>query len=661
MKRIAAVLTGIILLVACTACNNFFHELIPPDDNRISEFKLEGQTENADINNNDNIINIPWNEEMGLAGKRLISRVSVPFKASLLPLTKEYLQEAFPSIKNFDDIINMIEGATEDNLTSSVTELIKKNKDFTVPALDKPIDFSRPVTLLVISGHGSVRRYTVNIVIYVIFESNGGSSVETINAAYGETIEKPADPVKTGCVFGGWYRDNNTFAQPWNFSTNTVTGKITLYAQWDPITYTVRYEKNASDATGTMVDSIHTYDVEKALNANGFTRGDYTFAAWNTAPGGSGIGYSDSQIVKNLSSQAGDVIVLYARWNGINQNTVSFNSNGGSNVSPIIGVNNGEKISKPSDPTKTGSTFGGWYKDNNTFTQPWNFNSDTVTGNITLYARWEAFTYKVRYEKNASGVTGNTPDSTHIYNVEQALNANGYTRDEYIFTSWNTEKNGSGTAYGDGQNVKNLSSQAGAVVTLYAQWKKLEVNSIVVIFNSNGGSNVSPITGLKNGDKISKPANPTKSGSTFLGWYKESALNSEWNFSTDIVTGNITLYAKWKVSEVPGPGTEPGTGPGTGPGTEPGTGPGTGPGTEPEPGPGPGTVPVTYTVTFNSNGGSAVPNQTVSSGEKITRPADPTKPDYTFLGWLRDNLHTWNFDSENVTGNITLTAGWKKN
>ena len=69
---------------------------------------------------------------------------------------------------------------------------------------------------------------------------------------------------------------------------------------------------------------------------------------------------------------------------------------------------------------------------------------------------------------------------------------------------------------------------------------------------------------------------------------------------------------------------------------------------------------VTYTVTFDSNDGSSVPSKTVASGSKISKPADPTKPDYTFGNWYKDSdlITIWNFAGDTVTGNITLYASW---
>ena len=81
------------------------------------------------------------------------------------------------------------------------------------------------------------------------------------------------------------------------------------------------------------------------------------------------------------------------------------------------------------------------------------------------------------------------------------------------------------------------------------------------------------------------------------------------------------------------------------------------PDTEPEPEP----EPTLYTVTFDSNGGSAVPEQGVYAGEKITEPGDPTRGGYTFVAWYKEEGLTteWKFDTDTVTGNITLYAKWE--
>jgi len=138
-----------------------------------------------------------------------------------------------------------------------------------------------------------------------------------------------------------------------------------------------------------------------------------------------------------------------------------------------------------------------------------------------------------------------------------------------------------------------------------------------VTFDSNGGSSVDKQT-VESGKKAAKPANPTKDGYTFIEW----TLNGKTYDFNNTVTSNITLVATWKKVE-----------------------------TKPE--------VVKYTVTFNSNGGSAISSQTVVSGVKAVKPANPTKDGYTFVEWTL-NGKTYDFNTA-VTSNITLVASWKTN
>ncbi|MCH5163443.1 MAG: InlB B-repeat-containing protein, partial [Clostridiales bacterium] len=147
--------------------------------------------------------------------------------------------------------------------------------------------------------------------------------------------------------------------------------------------------------------------------------------------------------------------------------------------------------------------------------------------------------------------------------------------------------------------------------------------TFTVTFESNGGSSVASVQVDKDG-KVTKPTNPNKEGYNFVAWFKDEALTQEWKFDTDTVTGDITLYAKWEAKQV--------------------------------------TPEVTkYTVTFNTNGGNAIDSAQVDKDGKVTRPADPTKTDFNFVGWYKDEALTleWDFDTDTVTGDITLYAKWE--
>ena len=177
------------------------------------------------------------------------------------------------------------------------------------------------------------------------------------------------------------------------------------------------------------------------------------------------------------------------------------------------------------------------------------------------------------------------------------------TRAGYAFKGWYADK-GLTKAYDFGSKVT-------AGVTLYAKW---QANSFTVTFNSNGGSAVKAQS-VKAGAKATKPANPTRAGYTFKGWYAYKALTKAYDFST-AVKSNLTLYAKWQANS--------------------------------------------YTVAFEPNGGSAVSKQTVSYGGKASQPKTPTKDGAEFVGWYTDEELTQAYDfNAAVEGNLALYTKWK--
>jgi len=136
-----------------------------------------------------------------------------------------------------------------------------------------------------------------------------------------------------------------------------------------------------------------------------------------------------------------------------------------------------------------------------------------------------------------------------------------------------------------------------------------------ITFDTQGGTPVDSQPAAKNGT-VTKPADPAREGYTFGGWYKEAACITAWNFESDTVETDMTLYAKWDV--------------------------------------------ITYTVTFDSCGGSAVDSQTIESGGKAARPAAPARTGHAFGGWYTgaDYKTAYNFDSA-VTAPLTLCAKWR--
>ena len=172
----------------------------------------------------------------------------------------------------------------------------------------------------------------------------------------------------------------------------------------------------------------------------------------------------------------------------------------------------------------------------------------TQYGSITFVAQWEENTYTVKFDKNSSSAAGTMADQSFTYDeAAKALRKNAFSRVGYTFNGWNTKKDGSGTAYTDEQTVKNLTTEANGVVTLYAQWN---INLYPFVFDSQGGSEVEAQTIPYLGTAI-EPADPTRAGYWFNGWYTDKTYRTPYNFATPL-TQDTTIYAKWFLIVLPG-------------------------------------------------------------------------------------------------------------
>ena len=108
------------------------------------------------------------------------------------------------------------------------------------------------------------------------------------------------------------------------------------------------------------------------------------------------------------------------------------------------------------------------------------------------------------------------------------------TKEGYRFDGWYYDNNGGKAKWNFGTDTVTRA------MTLKAKW----VQTYTVTFETSGGSAVGPVT-VDAGSTVTKPADPMKSGYTFGGWYKDSTLQTPWDFANDTVTAATTLYAKW--------------------------------------------------------------------------------------------------------------------
>ena len=178
----------------------------------------------------------------------------------------------------------------------------------------------------------------------------------------------------------------------------------------------------------------------------------------------------------------------------------------------------GTLATRPDDPTATpGYTFGGWNKADGT---AWDYASDKVTDNITLYAKWIANTYTVTFD-----TAGGTEIAPITQGYGTAITAPAApTREGYTFIGWDTEI---------------PTTMPAENMTVTAQWK---INKYTITFDTAGGTEIAPIM-QDYGTQIASPAAPTREGYNFVGWDKliPATMPAE----------NITITAQWKDTEKP--------------------------------------------------------------------------------------------------------------
>lgn len=217
---------------------------------------------------------------------------------------------------------------------------------------------------------------------------------------------------RTAYRFKGWSTDGSTIALP---KKTMGTEDVSYIALWDPITYTITFDKDNKAATGVMGDMQLTYDAEQKLTANAFVLEHYTFAGWTTRKGAE-VEYEDNASVINLTIKNGAEITLYAVWRP-EEYTITYEGCGDAqNVNPVKYTIESETITLLK-PVRAGYVFDGWYKTSD-------FRDSAITeikkgssGNKTLYAKWTADTsipYKVEHYKETLDGSWTLADTDYL-------------------------------------------------------------------------------------------------------------------------------------------------------------------------------------------------------------------------------------------------------
>lgn len=359
---------------------------------------------------------------------------------------------------------------------------------------------------------------------------------------------------RDGYTFTGWkradtgdaYQDGQQVAN----LTSTPNGIVTMIAQWTPNPASINYDPNpptgrTPGGQGTANWTGHTGDTQ-AIGANGWTVDGYTFIGWNTSADGKGTAYAPG-----TTWTANGTLTLYAQWTP-GQAGLTYDGNGatGGKTDPQPGKTD-EKINvRDNGFTRDGYTFVTWNTQADCKGNAVKPNSEwTLQGSGTLYACWAGTAQTLTYHGNGA-TGGNTAAQSGKTGDELTTNANGFTRDGYTFVRWDTAKDGSGTAYGEGKNGVSQYTMKPAGNDLYAIWK---ANPASIVYR-NGYPNTTgstPDTTGSTGDTVTVSQNGfDRPGYTFTGWSTSKRGDPSLNPGDKhtLEPGTTTVWAQWKAN-----------------------------------------------------------------------------------------------------------------
>ncbi len=469
---------------------------------------------------------------------------------------------------------------------------------YTDEACTTAYDFNTPVTSYMILYAKWTEAAPEHV--YVTFDLNGHGTLvpqgETLTP--GDIPQIPDEPIDDAYNFTGWYTDA-ACTTVYNFDT-AINTDTTLYAGWAAKPVTEEYVVTFVTTHGSVSpDKVTVKSGDKVSQPADPTADGWIFGGW----------YTDEACTTayDFNTPVTSYMILYAKWTERPAETcvVTFSTAHGS-VSPSqVTVNKGEKVTQPTNPTADGWVFEGWYTDQSYATQ-YDFNS-AVNDNITLYAKWSEL--KITYSVTFYTRYGTTPEGQLIVSGDKVTKPADPAQTGWIFGGWYTDETCT-AAY-------DFNAPVTSSMTLYAKWTQVPVTYYTVTFINSKGAAPSAQT-IESGKTAVKPNDPTYEGFVFGGWYTDQDCKNMFNFTTAI-TANVTLYAKW--TELP---------------------------------------TASYSVSFNANGHGTAPNpQTVKSGEKATKPTDPTATGYIFAGWFTDTQGTTAYNFNNaVSSNLQLYAKW---
>lgn len=357
----------------------------------------------------------------------------------------------------------------------------------------------------------------------VRFDAYGGTvEPSEKEVAYNSTYGELPVPIRNGYTFEGWSPDYFGGSEVTSSTTFNQASDQTIYARWTAKTYNLTLVTNGG--TITNADNWKTYTTESTSLPTPVLDG-VEFQGWYDNASFTG------EPVTSLYGKFGD-LTLYAKWDNY---IVTLEPNGGSISQTQLLITPGQSVTLPT-PTRTGYTFGGWYNGSTLVT-----STASITGNVTLTAKWTAVTYTVSFENG--GGTGGESSLSIKHNAVLPATVSVPTLEGYAFDGYYTDENGGGIKCYDADGKRVYNSGTKGSFTLYANWVAPEYN---VTFETNGGTMDSDLSSYTFGKGAVLPTDITRTGYTFAGWYtNEDFTGSPVTEISADESGDKTFYAKW--------------------------------------------------------------------------------------------------------------------
>ncbi|AGN27104.1 hypothetical protein A3206_04325 [Candidatus Methanomassiliicoccus intestinalis] len=384
-----------------------------------------------------------------------------------------------------------------------------------------------------------------------------------------------------------------------------------------PETYSIIF--NSNGGTGTISPLSVTYGSDVLLPSEGFTKTGHILAGWNTKSDGTGTNYSLGGSMQLIRSNQ----TLYAVWelaplqitldtdviiSAVDTATGSIDC-----IDNVFTATAGTVVTLPMLEYKLSDAWiqvnSGWRDAaGNALGFEYTLSADaTITPVFTNYFKltFSDPVVTVVFDSSASKyfthkINWGDGQQSVVDNISSDQLVHRYTADaDYTIVVQSTYLANSVSAQSD----VTITNAGGSDVSQYT-----------VSFDTAGGTAIADQV-IADGATVIEPVQPSKVGYRFTGWYTDDLLNSKYDFNTKIHADTV-IYAGWVDRSC-------------------------------------------VIVTFNSNGGSELDNLQVEIGTKITKPADPAKDGYSFIGWYLDNDLTVLFDfNTEINENTTLYAKW---